>query len=55
MQFAEPEVGSPSMKSMVTICQAPSGVGSGCRSPGYLTRSGFDYWHIRQVWTNTFM
>jgi hypothetical protein len=36
MQSAELDWGRPSIKSMVTVLQAPSGVGNGSKSPGVL-------------------
>jgi hypothetical protein len=47
-QFALPDFGSPSMKSIEMVCQEPSGIGSGASKPGYLDLQGFAYWHMVQ-------
>jgi hypothetical protein len=35
MQLADPDLGNPSIKSIETTCQAPSGIGNGANNPRY--------------------
>jgi hypothetical protein len=44
IQLVDPDLGRSSMKFMEIVCQAPSGVGSGDRRPGYLLLLGLACW-----------
>jgi hypothetical protein len=43
MQLKVADLGRPSMKSIVIVCHAPSGIGRGANRPGYATLSDFAY------------
>jgi hypothetical protein len=48
MQFAESDLGKPSIKSKETVCHAPEGTGSGESKPGYFTLFGLTCWQMEQ-------
>jgi hypothetical protein len=48
MQFAAPDLGKPSIKSIDTVCQAAVGIGKGDSNPGHLVLLGFACWQMEQ-------
>jgi len=46
-----PDLGSPSIKSMLMVDHGCDGIGRGCSKPGVLTCSDLACWQTEQLWT----